>query len=89
MLRRVLFKSVFVPESFGAGFALVRDWAASSGSAVMGPEPSLQSRDAMMSWVDTLPAVVSPVWLGLAATSENRLLMTKASVFATTARVGI
>lgn len=34
MSRRILFQQVFVPESFSAGFPLVKDWRASSVSNV-------------------------------------------------------
>ena len=68
---------LFVPESFNADFSLVREWVADDAAAKCVTRlraPDATTRAQFLAWVSRLPASQSPVWLGLPAAAELRML---------------
>ena len=72
---------LFVPQAFDADFALVKEWTgarhsrdgvATCQTVLRAPEGTTRAQ--FLAWVSKLPAAQSPVWLGLPAAAESRML---------------
>ena len=76
-LLTALIQQLFVPQSFDSHFPLVQ-YSLPDGSVqtiVVAPEGTCKHD--FEEWVNSLPVYNSPIWLGLPATAEERLLSTQ------------
>jgi dynein heavy chain 1 len=68
-LLETFLEQLFVPQSFDPGFSLIP--RAEGVDALIAPEGS--TKEAFIRWIEKLPEVESPVWLGLPANAEIML----------------
>ncbi|KAK8797138.1 hypothetical protein WA158_004348 [Blastocystis sp. Blastoise] len=74
-----LLRQTFVPEAFSPHFALVKTFNDKGIPEVLLEAPEGNTKEQFLSWANTLPSRNSPLWLGLPATAEERLLSTQGS----------
>lgn len=75
-LLRSLVRRLFVPQAFDSRFPLVQ-YVHPDGALEQVFAPEGTTKRDFERWVDALPVYNSPVWLGLPATAEQRLLSTQ------------
>ena len=71
---RALVKRLFVREAFNANFPLVKTFLSDGREEVILVAPEGTTKQDFEQWVNALPTYNSPLWLGLPATAEVRLL---------------
>jgi len=71
-LLETFLEQLFVPQSFDAGFSLVK-----SENGLVIPEGT--TKEVFQQWIEKLPDVESPTWLGLPANAEILLLVNQSN----------